>query len=347
MRVLLHLLLLALLNSSIQSFTATGPLVGHSRARLLVLGSSAPSDSASSEDENADAYGRYGYGTSSASSPSTTVDTSSTPYEPTSGEAMVTNVMDLLTGKKFTDEDLSPQQRASIQEALYQLEAVNPTPRPAVSPLLNGVWELKYVGGYTTDFAVASPTRQLALFLYSGGYSPGVFAYTVAQRLPSAFVDLQSSSSDSSSLEICITRAPQPRIEASVGVKLFGGAVEGKVAVKARLEVESDMRLRETYESVNLVFGGQQQSSSSSSSSSTSTSLEKQQIQPLNIPPPLQYARDLFVTYLDEDLLVVRDGSGVPEVLIRKQKQFQRNWGTEPSAIDDMLPPGDGQDAQF
>jgi hypothetical protein len=40
--------------------------------------------------------------------------------------------------------------------------------------------------------------------------------------------------------------------------------------------------------------------------------------QNVDLPQAVQYARDLYVTYLDEDILVVRDGSGVPEILMRK-----------------------------
>jgi PAP_fibrillin len=299
------------------STAAAWPLAKHGRrphSGATLRDSSAPSDTASLDDEDA-------------------VDTSAIPYEPSTSEALVTNMLDLIPTGGFASDGaagLTTEQRAAISEALYRLEAVNPTPRPATSPLINGVWELRYVGGYTADWALPSPTRQLALFLYSGGYSPGVFAYTLAQQLPSALVELQSSDDDDSStstspLEITISRSPQPRVEASVAVKLLGGAVSGKVTVKARLEVESDLRLRETYESVTVLG----------------------QSSPYSIPSQLQYARDLYVTYLDDDLLVVRDGSGVPEVLVRKAKKFSRNWGTEPSAINDMVPPGDGEDAQF
>ena len=38
----------------------------------------------------------------------------------------------------------------------------------------------------------------------------------------------------------------------------------------------------------------------------------------VDLPQAAQYSRDLYVTYVDEDLLVVRDASGVPEVLVRK-----------------------------
>ena len=144
-----------------------------------------------------------------------------------------------------------------------------------------------------------------------------MFAYTLAQSLPKQLVETDS-------LEIQISRE-NPRVEASIGVKLLGGAVDGSVTVKARLDAESGMRLRETYESASVLGQAARE-----------------------IPAFLQYARDLYVTYVDEDLLIVRDGSGVPEVLVRKFKTFSKNWGTEPGSLsDDMTPPGDGEDAKF
>jgi hypothetical protein len=163
---------------------------------------------------------------------------------------------------------------------------------------------------------LALPTRQLALFLYSGGYSPGLFLYRIAQTLPKFVM------SSESPLTITIRR-DQPRVEASLSLKLFNGVIDSQVTVQAKLESVSAMRLRETYETV--------------------TTLGRTQ----DLPPPMQYARDLYVTYVDDDLLVVRDASGVPEILVRQEKQFQRNWGVEPSAKMDMNPPGDGEDAKF
>jgi hypothetical protein len=80
----------------------------------------------------------------------------------------------------------------------------------------------------------------------------------------------------------------------------------------------SDVRLRETYESFSV--------------------LDQPSVE---IPDSLRYSRDLLVTYLDQDLLVVRDASGVPEVLTRKEKAFRSNWGNEPSSIQDMMAPGE------
>lgn len=148
----------------------------------------------------------------------------------------------------------------------------------------------------------------MALFLYSGGYSPGLFALSLANQLPSSLVDVGE-------LEISISRE-QPRIEAKVSVKLLGG-IESTIIVKASLNVESGIRFTETYESATVLD------------------------QTVDLPSQLQYSRELYVTYVDDDLLVVRDASGVPEVLVRKSKTFMDNWGTEPSALVDMVPPGE------
>jgi len=239
------------------------------------------------------------------------VGVAATDYEPTTQEeALVSNVMDLMPAD--VGEVVSGETRAAINEALMKLERLNPTKdQPTVSPLLNGVWSLRYVGGYAPEGALPSPTREFALFLYSGGYSPGIFALSLAQKIPAAVVDVGD-------LEVAISR-PQPRVEASVDVKV---PILGETTVKvvANLEVESDVRLRETYVSATVLG------------------------RDVEIPSALRYSRDLYVTYLDDDLLIVRDASGVPEVLTRKEKIFSQNWGTEPSALDDMVPPGEGEE---
>jgi hypothetical protein len=64
----------------------------------------------------------------------------------------------------------------------------------------------------------------------------------------------------------------------------------------------------------------------------------------LRVPFPDQeqiFKRPLFVSYLDDDLLVVRDSFGAPDILIRKDKAFLSNTGV-PSATDDDTSPGAG-----
>jgi len=211
-----------------------------------------------------------------------TIDVENKP--PTASESVVSSIMDYLPSSLTSSGEISADDRAMINEAILKLEALNPTEDPVYSSLINGVWTLRYAGGYSQP-KIPSPTRDLALFLYSGGYSPGLFALGLAQKLPAQLVELGD-------LEISISRS-QPRIEAKIDVKLFGGSEE-TVEVKARLEVDSGLRFTETYESASVLG------------------------QTVDIPEALQYSRDLYVSYVDEDILVVRDGAGVPEILVRK-----------------------------
>ena len=233
-------------------------------------------------------------------------------YEPSREEQLVSNVIDLMPPKLVGVGSISHESRNAINEAIFKLESVNPTPEPTLSPLLNGVWELKYWGGYDDKWTLPSPTRQLALFVYSGGYSPGIFALFLLQNSP-----LPTELLDVGDLEISISR-DQPRVMAKIPIQIGLGGVDASVSVKARLEVESDRRLKETYESATVLN------------------------QNAFLPSLLQYSRDIYVTYLDDDLLIIRDGSGIPEVLLRKQPKFSKEWGNEPSSIDDLTPPGEG-----
>lgn len=227
----------------------------------------------------------------SDSSSAPVVDVQSEDLKPTESENLVASILSNIPNDGYDDTqgpaiNISSAARADINEALLKLEALNPTDRPAESPLLNGVWSMRYAGGYDEDWALQSPTRQIALFLYSGGYSPGLFALRLASTLPKGLVE-------TGDLEIAISRE-QPRVEAKVDVTLFGGS-SNSVLVKARLEPLSDVRLTETYEAATILDQG------------------------VDLPQALQYSRDLYITYLDEEILVVRDGSGVPEILVRKQ----------------------------
>lgn len=117
-----------------------------------------------------------------------TIDIQSETVEPTVSESIVSSIFDDLPEGLVTS--VSKDTRAKINEAILKLESMNPTEEPTMSPLLNGIWSLRYVGGYDDDWALKSPTRQLALFAYSGGYSPGTFALSLASSLPAGLVDV-------------------------------------------------------------------------------------------------------------------------------------------------------------
>lgn len=245
------------------TFAPSNVVHKNNHATTLFMSDSQPSDS-SSED---------------------LVDVESETIIPSAEGAIVNSLLDEIPAE--LSGNVSKETRSKINEALLKLEQLSPQEEATTSPLLNGVWSLRYAGGYSSDWALASPTRQLALFLYSGGYSPGIFALSLAQNLPAALCE-------TGDLTISISRE-QPRIEAKVGVKFFGSSTENEVVVKARLDIESGIRFSETYESATVLG------------------------RTIELPNAVQYARELIITYVDDDILVVRDASGVPEILVRKK----------------------------
>ena len=174
-QIIASLALLFVTLSSINGFATNSPTFGARRTSTITymsdMADDFPSDS-STEDM---------------------IDVQSEEIEPTPSENIITSILDELPTDSMTT---SKETRAKINEALLKLECMNPTDDPTSSALLNGVWSLKYAGGYDDEWALNSPTRQIALFLYSGGYSPGLFALSLANSLPTALVEVGD-------LEIC------------------------------------------------------------------------------------------------------------------------------------------------
>lgn len=209
-------------------------------------------------------------------------------------------------------KEVTSSQRVVVNELLMKLEGSNPTESPATSALLNGMWELVYSAGYSNGL-LQSPTRQIALFLYAGGYAPSQLGLQVARLLPASLLDI-------SDVTLKFSR-DQPRATASSMVRV--GNTETEVKIQATIETESDVRIKETYTSVTVAD------------------------RDIEVPSSLAYSRLLFITYLDDDLLVVRDESGIPDILLRKSKEFPTSTSTNtftgaPSAADDDLAPGAG-----
>ena len=77
----------------------------------------------------------------------------------TESETLVNSILNELPASLVSGAGLSKDARAKINEALLKLEAMNPTENPTSSPLLNGVWSLRYAVGYSPEWALPSPTR--------------------------------------------------------------------------------------------------------------------------------------------------------------------------------------------
>jgi len=174
--------------------------------------------------------------------------------------------------------------RNDINEMLYRLEPLNPTEEPAYSKLLQGEWEFKFAGSMGQGI-LASPTREIALLLYAGGYTPGRFGLDVASRLPNNVIDVKS-------VTLSVTdRAPTGKITAKLGLP---GNREVELGLTTNLEPESDFTMSETYQGLSAVGRS------------------------FELPSQLQSKRRFYIRYLDDDLMVVRDDTGVADVLVKK-----------------------------
>ena len=172
--------------------------------------------------------------------------------------------------------------QAQVAELLLALEAMNPTQEPAGSDFLNGAWELLYTGGYSKGF-IDSPTRELALLFYTAGFRPGLLS-SLSDKLPPGLIDV-----DFVSLKIS---PGEPRVVGTVKTGIAGNLQD--LTTEGTLVQQSSVRLTETFTRARALG------------------------QAVDLPGPLKLSRDLYVTFLDQDFLVARDESGVPDVWLRQ-----------------------------
>jgi len=134
--------------------------------------------------------------------------------------------------------------------------------------------------------------------LYATGASPGLKALTLllkgAEKAPKSpsgaeLVDVQDT--------YITIQAEQPRVEAATKVRVL--SLESTAKLLCRLEAESAVRLLETYDTAE-----------------TDGFPVKLPALPFN-SGPLQYKRTVIATYLDDEVLVLRDSAGRPDVLMR------------------------------
>jgi len=104
-------------------------------------------------------------------------------------------------------------------------------------------------------------------------------------KLPSGLLDIDY-------VDLTIARN-EPRVKGSVKVGIAGSSTQ-QLSIEGNLIKKSDVRLTETIVKA-LALG-----------------------QSVDLPGPLKLSRDLIVTFLDNDLLIARDESGVPDIWLRK-----------------------------
>merc|ERR1712087_771956 len=176
------------------------------------------------------------------------------------------------------------------------------------------------VGEILLALEAMNPTRSPATspllngkwkILYASGISPGLKAAQLMLR-GAKLAPKSPSGADLVDVEdVFITIGQeQPRAEASVRTRLL--SFENTVKLSSRLEAESAVRLAETYDAAESEY----------------LSLR------LPFQSPVQYKRSLLVSYLDDELMVVRDAQGRPDVLMR----CEASSSFESFVADDSVP---------
>jgi len=154
--------------------------------------------------------------------------------------------------------------------------------------------------------------------LYATGASPGLQALTLllkgaeqAPKSPSGaeLIDVQDT--------FITIQAEQPRVEAATKVRVL--SFESTAKLLCRLEAESAVRLLETYDAAETDGF------------------------PVKLPAlpfqsgPLQYKRTVIATYLDEEVLVLRDSAGRPDVLMRCSEPAAEAAPYTAEQLDDVI----------
>ncbi|KAM7270623.1 hypothetical protein ACFE04_029837 [Oxalis oulophora] len=222
----------------------------------------------------------------------------------------------LVTGKT-TDE-----QKIDVNERITGLERLNPTPRPTTSPFLDGRWNFEWVGSGT----------------------PGFFAArAIFERLPTTLANF-------SNMDIYI-KDGYGKVNANV--KLLN-SIETSVTISCKLSVEGPLRMKEEYvelilespkvteetmpDQVKGVFGQVVNAAQQlplpirdAVNSGLTVPLSKYFktlngcfLIELDMNYPCgfggTYKRFFLISYLDEEILIIRDTTGVPEVLTRLEQ---------------------------
>lgn len=197
--------------------------------------------------------------------------------------------------------------RGQVDELIALLERLNVCGEPAYSKLLDGTWMVKYSGSYAPGL-LSSPTRELALFLYGGGFSLGSALSSFVQG--------------------------------------FWGQTLGLGLGAKTLRIESGQEVEATAELD--IAGRKEVLSYTAELMPLSARRLSEDIRSLNFPGPLgkrdapfELRRSILVTYLDEEVMIVRDESGVPEVLVR---DFSQLAPTDASKLEDSTLSGVGSD---
>jgi len=210
-------------------------------------------------------------------------------------------LLDFLGDEAVGEEVLRPEGkpiRGKLDEMISMVERLNPTDEPAYSELIDAAWTVKYSGSYAPGL-LSSPTRELALFLYGGGFSLGNALSSFAQGFWGQSLGIKLGSK---------TVTIQGGRDVDAKAELEFGSQKQRLSYTAELLPLSSCRLSEEVVTFDLPepFGKRD--------------------------APFELRRSILITYLDGEMMIARDESGVPEVLVREPAPATVEPAAEPPA---------------
>ncbi|CAL0321541.1 unnamed protein product [Lupinus luteus] len=200
-------------------------------------------------------------------------------------------------------------QKIDVIERITGLERLNPTPRPTTSPFLEGRWNFEWFG--------------------SG--SPGFFAAKfIFETFPSSLANL-------SKLDVFF-KDGNAKVTASMGLL---NSIESKIILQTKLSVEGPLRMKEEYVEGVLVSptviedrvpeqlkGALGQAANALQQ--LPAPIRDVVASGLKVPLSGSFQRLFMISYLDEEILIIRDTAGMPEVLTRLD--------ASPSSLAESIP---------
>ncbi|KAK7355105.1 hypothetical protein VNO80_14350 [Phaseolus coccineus] len=200
-------------------------------------------------------------------------------------------------------------QKIDVNERITGLERLNPTPRPTTSPFLEGRWNFEWFG--------------------SG--SPGLFAARfIFENFPSSLANL-------SKMDVVI-KDGNAKITANL---TFLNSIDSKVILSTKLSVEGPLRMKEEYVEGGFVSPTiieervpQQLKGALGQAANAFQQFPAPIRDPvangLKVPLSGSFQRLFMISYLDEEILIIRNTAGIPEVLTRLD--------AAPSSLGDSSP---------
>ncbi|GAB4843780.1 Probable plastid-lipid-associated protein 13, chloroplastic [Ancistrocladus abbreviatus] len=196
----------------------------------------------------------------------------------------------------FVTGRTTEMQRIDVTERITGLECLNPTPRPTTSPFVDGRWNVEWFGPDT----------------------PGLFAFRFAfERLPTTLANL-------SKLE-CWFKDGNVKLIANLRLL---NAIGTKLTILCKLSVEGPLRMKEEYvegmlespsiieeavpEQLKSVVG-----QASSALQQLPVPIRDLMSSGLTVPLGGTFERLFMISYLDDEILIIRGSGGLPSVFTR------------------------------